>query len=84
MEFYGAVSREGVRIGIWIHNPIFSPNKFPSNVRVCSYKLAFDCSNNEAEYEVLIAGMKILKTLNAKRILVYGDSKLVIKQVKGE
>ena len=75
---------EGVGIGIWIRSPVFSPNKVLSNVRVYSYKLAFDCSNNEAEYEALIAGLKILRKLNAKRISVYGDSDLVIKQVKGE
>jgi len=53
-------------------------------VRVFSYKLAFECSNNEVEYESLIAGLKILRKMNAKRISVYGDSELVIKQVKGE
>ena len=36
------------------------------------------------EYESLIAGLKILRKMNAKRISVYGDSELVIKQVKGE
>jgi len=36
------------------------------------------------EFEALITSLKILKKLNAKRIFVYGDSKLVIKQVKGE
>eukprot|EP00253_Pinus_taeda_P007372 PITA_07372 len=80
MDFDGAVGREGAGIGIWIRNPIFTPNKVPSNVRVCSYKLAFDYSNNEAEYEALITGLKILRQLNAKRISVYGDSELVIKQ----
>ena len=49
-----------------------------------SYKLAFEFSNNEAEYEALIVGLKILKKLGAKKISVYGDSELVIKQVKGE
>lgn len=53
---------------------LFLPQKVPSNVRVCSYKLAFDFSNNEAEYEALIAGLKILRKLNAKRIAVYGNS----------
>ena len=73
MDFDGAVGREGARIGIWIRNPAFHPNKVPSNVRVCSYKLAFDCSNNEAKYEALIVGLKILKKLNAKRISIYSD-----------
>jgi len=84
MEFDGAVGRESVVIGIWIHSPVFTPNKVPSNVRVFFYKSAFDCSHNEAEYEALIAGLKVLRKLNAKRISVYGNSKLVIKQVKGE
>jgi len=82
--FDGVVGNDGAGIGIWIHNLVFLLNKVPSNVRVCSYKLAFNCSNNEAEYEALIAMLKILKKLNVKRILVYGDSELVIKQVKGE
>jgi len=51
---------------------------------VCSYKLAFDCSNNEAEYEALITDPNILKKLGAKMISVYGDLELVIKKVKGE
>ena len=51
---------------------------------MCSYKLAFDCSNNEAEYEALITGLKLLKNLGAKRISIYGDLELLIKQVKGE
>jgi len=79
MDFDGAVENYGAGIGIWVRSPFSAPNRVPSNVRVCSYKLAFDCSNNEAEYEALIAGLKILRKLNAKRIVVYGDSELVIK-----
>jgi len=84
MDFDGAVGNDGAGIGIWVRSPFSSSDKVPSNVQVCSYKLAFDCSNNEAEYEALIAGLKILRKLNAKRIAVYGDSKLVIKQDKGK
>lgn len=84
MDFDGVVGKDGASIGIWIQSPTFQPNRVPSNVRLCSYQLAFDFSNNEAEYEALIAGLKILKKLNAKRISVYGDLELVIKQVKGE
>lgn len=84
MDFEGAVGKEGARIGILICSPIFLPNKVPTNVRVYLYNLAFDYSNNEGKYEALIVGLKILKNLNAKIILVYGDSKFVIKEVKGE
>lgn len=84
MDFDGAIGKDGAGIGIWIHSHVFQPNKIPSNVRLFSYKFSFDCSNNEAEYEALIAGLKILKKMKAKRISVYGDSELIIKQVKGE
>ena len=73
MEFDGVVGKDGAGIGIWIRSPVFQPEKVPSSVRVCAYKLAFDYSNNEAEYEALIAGLKILKKLKSKRISVYGD-----------
>ena len=84
IDFDGAVGSDGAGIGVWIRSPFSARDKVPSKVRVCSYKLAFDCSNNEVEYEALIAGLKILRKLKAKKIAVYGDSELVIKQVKGE
>ena len=79
MDFDGVVGKDGAGIGIWIQSPVFQPEKVPSNVRVCAYKLAFDFSNNEAEYVALIAGLKILKKLNTKMISVCGDSKMIIK-----
>ena len=84
MDFDGAVGNDGVGIRIWVRSPLSALNKVPSSVRVFSYKMAFECSNNEAEYEALISSLKILRKLNAKMILVYGDSELVIKQVRGE
>jgi len=84
MDFDGALGKDGASIGIWIQSLVFQQDKVRNNVRVCSYKLSFDFSNNEAEYEALITGIKILKKLRAKRISVYGDLELVIKQVKGE
>ena len=84
MDFDGALWKYGAGIGIWAHNPFHQQNKVPTNVRLWSYKLAFDCTNNEAKYEALLIGLNILKKLGARRIVVYGDSKIVIKQVKGE
>ncbi len=82
--FRWSSGNDGAGIGIWVRSPFSTSNKVPSNMRVCSYKLDFECSNNENEYEALIAGLKILRKMNARRILVYGDSELVIKQVRGE
>ena len=76
MDFDGAVRKEGVGAGISIRSPIGEPKLF-------SYKLHFNCTNTIDEYEALVLGLKVLKDLKAKRIYIYGDSKLVINQVKG-
>src|SRR3954466_4501057 len=37
-------------------------------------------SNNEAEYEALLHGMCMAKTCGATRLVIYGDSNLVVQQ----
>ena len=41
-------------------------------------------SNNEAEYEALIHGMKMAKECRADRLMIYGDSNLVVQQTVKE
>ena len=41
-------------------------------------------TNNAAEYKALITAMEEAKKLGAKKILIRGDSELIIKQMKGE
>jgi ribonuclease HI len=41
-------------------------------------------TNNVAEYQALIAGLQKAKELGAKKLLIRGDSELIIKQMKGE
>lgn len=41
-------------------------------------------TNNEVEYEALIAGLGLAETLRVKNLKIYGDSRLVISQVCGE
>ncbi|XP_063942737.1 uncharacterized protein LOC135150384 [Daucus carota subsp. sativus] len=47
-------------------------------------KLDFPTTNNEAEYEALIAGLGLARTLRVKNQKVCGDSRLVVSQVNGE
>ena len=47
-----------------------------------AYKLHFPCSNNTTEYEALLVGLKAARKLGIKRLNIFGDSKLVIKQVE--
>jgi len=42
------------------------------------------CSNNEAEYEAMVAGLEMLLELGAKDVEIRGDSELVIKQLTKE
>lgn len=41
-------------------------------------------TNNVAEYRALITAMQEAKKLGAKRVVIRGDSELVIKQMRGE
>ena len=58
-----------------------SPNNFqkPYTARLC-----FDRTNNIAEYEDCVLGLKVATDLRFKHLQVYGDSTLVIYQVNSE
>ena len=47
-------------------------------------KLCFNCTNNMTEYEACIFGLKAAIDLRIKSLVVFGDSALVISQIKGE
>ncbi|KAK5786110.1 hypothetical protein PVK06_040737 [Gossypium arboreum] len=47
-------------------------------------KLDFDCTNNMAEYETCIMGLRAAIERRIRTLEVYGDSALVIYQLKGE
>ena len=44
----------------------------------------FKVSNNEAEYEALLHGLRLSISLGIKRLLVFRDFKLVVQQVNKE
>ncbi|GMP24506.1 hypothetical protein CsSME_00001754 [Camellia sinensis var. sinensis] len=46
--------------------------------------IGFRTSNNEAENEALLAGLKSALRMKASELMVFSDSKLVINQVSGE
>ena len=47
-------------------------------------QLKFPATNNEAEYEGILMGLRLGKALRVKNFLIRNDSKLVIGQIKGE
>lgn len=50
-----------------------------------SFAVKFECplSNNEAEYEVVLQALCILKNLNAEEVTLHTDSQLVSQQILG-
>ncbi|RDX78620.1 Retrovirus-related Pol polyprotein from transposon 17.6, partial [Mucuna pruriens] len=49
-----------------------------------SLHFEFKASNNQAEYEALLDGMKLAQELEAKKLTVKSDSKLVTRQINGD
>ena len=49
-----------------------------------SYKLLFPCTNNITKYEALTNGIKMALEWWITELHIYGDSQLVVNQVKNE
>jgi len=49
-----------------------------------TFLLSEPCSNNVAEYNALLIGMQIADEIAVKNLEAYGDSKLIVNQVRRE
>ncbi|XP_017237355.1 uncharacterized protein LOC108210538 [Daucus carota subsp. sativus] len=47
-------------------------------------KFSFNATNNQAEYEALIAGLKLAASLLAQELQIFSDSQVVVRQLSGE
>jgi ribonuclease HI len=47
-----------------------------------SYKLEFEATNNVAEYEALVLGLRAAKDMGIKEIFVFGDAEMIVQQIK--
>ncbi|XP_022041452.1 uncharacterized protein LOC110944036 [Helianthus annuus] len=73
----GASSEEGSEVGITLVSP--------EGVELTyAIRLDFENTNNTAEYEALLAGMRLAKNMKAKYVEASTDSQLVVKQYQGE
>ncbi|XP_013617459.1 PREDICTED: uncharacterized protein LOC106323971 [Brassica oleracea var. oleracea] len=73
----GASSKQGSRIGIQLESPT-------GEMIEQSFQLGFNASNNEAEYESVIAGLRLARSVGAQEISAFSDSQLVTNQFHGE
>jgi ribonuclease HI len=74
MYFDGSLKLQGPGAGILFIAPRGEKLKY-------AFQLLFPASNNAAEYEALIHGLSIAISLGIKRLMVYGDSLVVISQI---
>ena len=75
LYFDGSKTLKGSGVGC----VLMDPEK--NNKYFISYRLEFECTNNTAEYEVLVQGLKKSMELKVKNMKVYGDSEIIVKQV---
>jgi ribonuclease HI len=74
MYFDDSLKLEGAGAGVLL---ISRTSEQLKNVLQIFWKI----SNNEAEYEALLHGLRLAASLGIKQLLVYGDSAVVINQV---
>jgi ribonuclease HI len=74
MYFDGSLKLEGAGAGVLLISPTGEQLKYV-------LQIFWKVSNNEAEYEALLHGLRLAVSLGIKQLLVYGDSAVVINQV---
>jgi ribonuclease HI len=77
MYFDGSLKLDGGDAGVLLISPRGEQLKYVLQIQ-------WAVSNNEAEYEALLHGLRLAISLGIKRLLVYGDSLLVVQQVNKE
>ena len=50
----------------------------------CMIHLDFPTTNNEAEYEVLVAGFDLARAAEATSVVIYCDSQVITNQINGD
>ena len=73
----GASRQTGAGIGLQLKSP--SEDKIEQVIQ-----LRFSSSNNESEYEAILAGLELAAALSADKLLIQSDSQLVVGPVNEE
>ncbi|XP_042437266.1 uncharacterized protein LOC122023266 [Zingiber officinale] len=72
----GSATHKGSGVGILLISP-------QGDILQLAVQLNFRATNNEAEYEALLAGLQAAWHIGAARVIIYSDSQLVTQQVVG-
>ena len=74
MHFDGSRKLEGSEAGVVLTSPKGDKPRYVMQIQ-------FSCTNNMAEYEALLHGLRVAKEMSIKRIRCFGDSDFVAQQV---
>ena len=77
MYFDGSLKKKGAEVRLLFVSPLGVRMRY-------GIRIHFSISNNVAEYEALIDGLRIAIELGIRRLDIRGDSQLVIDQVMKE
>ena len=59
--------------------------KSPTGERIeQAIRLGFPASNNEVEYEAILAGVDLVNSVSSEKLIIRSNSQLVVGQVNGE
>ena len=72
----GSSTQHAGGIGVVLQSP--EGDKLTYKIR-----LQYQATNNEVEYEALLKGLELAKSIEAESILILGDSQLVMGQING-
>ena len=71
----GAANAQGSGVGLILTSPDGIDVEY-------ALRFGFQASKNEAEYEVVIAGLNLAHSMEANQLEVSSDSQLVVKQIE--
>jgi ribonuclease HI len=75
LYFDGSKSKEGAGAGCIIID-------LAGNKTLLACRLEFECTNNIAEYEALLQGLRKALDMHIQNLVVFGDSEIVVRQVR--
>jgi ribonuclease HI len=75
LYFDGSKSKEGAGAGCIIIDPT-------GNKTLLTCRLEFECTNNVAEYEALLQGLRKALDMRIQNLIVFGDSEIVVRKVR--
>ena len=81
MYFDGAANHSGYGIGVLLISP--HGDHIPRLVRL-AFADHYPSTNNIVEYEACILGLEDVLELKIRRMEIFGDSNLVIRQIQGD